>query len=357
MKKLSIFLCLITMFVFFPFSTGCSIAGNFGGDSSEIGVINSSDSEAQDADDFTYKKVGNTIQITGVKNTSITSANVPDKIKNLDVTSFSANAFKNCNKLQSITIPSGVTGIENECFLGCTSINMVIIKNLANWCSIRFGFSYDYNHPFSSSGSGKLFIQYGNDKPQELTEISIPNDIIALYGTFQGCNNITKVTFNSEIVVGACSFYGCVNLSTITTSSGSRTITNIGDYAFADCKKLTSISLTGVTHIGLKAFMKSGLTSVVIPATATELSEEVFSECADLTSAQITFSDRLTYIPDMCFNKCGKLNSFTAGNSGKLTNIGYRAFYECSSLNSISGFDSWSGNISDGNSYFQNCLS
>ena len=84
----------------------------------------------------------------------------------------------------------------------------------------------------------------------------------------------------------------------------------IGDYAFAGCRSLTSLTLpSSVTEIGHKAFWDcSGLTSLTLPSSVTEIGYYAFLGCSGLTSL-----------------------SFPSG----ITSIGYNAFSGCSGLTSI----------------------
>ena len=65
--------------------------------------------------------------------------------------------------------------------------------------------------------------------------------------------------------------------------------TSIGDYAFEECKSLTSVVIpNSVTSIGNDAFSRcSSLTTIVAPSSVISILDSVFSECSSLTSAVI----------------------------------------------------------------------
>ena len=59
---------------------------------------------------------------------------VPEKVKASDgveypVTAFGDNAFKECRKLKSITIPSSVTSLGNSCFYKCSGLTSITIPS------------------------------------------------------------------------------------------------------------------------------------------------------------------------------------------------------------------------------------
>ena len=80
-------------------------------------------------------------------------------------------------------------------------------------------------------------------------------------------------------------------------------VKKIGDWAFADCTGLTSVSLPAATKIGDWAFNKcTGLTSVSLPA-ATEIVGRAFRSCSGLTRLQLG-STPPTYVRSEAFTGC-----------------------------------------------------
>lgn len=65
-------------------------------------------------------------------------------------------------------------------------------------------------------------------------------------------------------------------------------MTSIGEGAFCDCSRLTSVTIpAGVTEIGELAFAGSGLTSAEIPQGVTCVETAVFEGCKSLTRVTI----------------------------------------------------------------------
>lgn len=75
----------------------------------------------------------------------------------------------------------------------------------------------------------------------------------------------------------------------------------------------------------------SGLTSVTIPKSVTEIGDWAFNKCAGLTS--ILIPESVTSIGSCAFVGCTGLTSITIPSG--VTEIGFCAFYECSSLKSV----------------------
>lgn len=178
---------------------------------------------------------------------TLTSVTFP---KNL--TSIGMYAFCLCNGLTSITIPDGITNIEGAVFMECRGLTSVTIPN-----SVEI-IGADAFYGCSS-----------------LTSIDIPNSVANIEGeAFYGCSSLTSLTIPSSVAsIGTKTFKGCSSLTTINIPNS---ITSIGEYAFDGCRKLTSIAIPkGVKLIGEQAFANCDeLTDVYCMA---EILSKVFS--------------------------------------------------------------------------------
>lgn len=80
-------------------------------------------------------------------------------------------------------------------------------------------------------------------------------------------------------------------------------VTEIGDYAFCDCENLKSVTIgNSVEKIYNNAFDGCGLTSVIIPDSVTYIGNEAFMSCQELTSIHIP--DSVTHVGDAAFLGC-----------------------------------------------------
>ncbi len=162
------------------------------------------------------------------------------------------------------------------------------------------------------------------------------------------------------------------NISKVKIENG---VTNIGEYAFYNCKSLTSITIPdSVTIIGNKAFCNcSSLASITIPKSVTSIGVWAFAWCKSLTS--ITFPeivpsigrDAFSYTPWLEAERKenplvivngtlidGKTCSDDVVIPDSVTSIGSNAFYGHYSLTSITIPDSVT---SIGYAAFDNCSS
>ena len=122
-------------------------------------------------------------------------------------------------------------------------------------------------------------------------------------------------------------------LDTIITAIIEDGVTSIGDYAFCDCDKLTSISIpNSVESIGEVTFGNChSLISVTIPAGVNNIPFSAFTRCNSLTN--ITLPDSLKSIENYAFNSCSSLISITIPEG--IRSIGVDAFENCTELREI----------------------
>ena len=143
-------------------------------------------------------------------------------------------------------------------------------------------------------------------------------------------NLFNNKVYTSNDEIGEYAFAYCSGLTSLTLPVG---ITSIGEFAFSGCSGLTSLTLpAGITSIGEYAFYGcSGLTSLNLPAGITEIGESTFSDCSGLTS--LTLPDGITSIGISAFAYCSGLTSLNL--PAGITSINYGAFLDCSGLTSL----------------------
>lgn len=121
--------------------------------------------------------------------------------------------------------------------------------------------------------------------------------------------------------------------------------------AFSNCAGLTGIKLPeGITEIGASAFRSTGLASITLPSTVTEINSFAFSDCEKLEVIKIPSG--VTEISSSAFKNCKGLKSIELPDS--ITSIGSEMFYGCESLKSVK---IPAGVTSIGSSAFKNCTS
>lgn len=163
-------------------------------------------------------------------------------------------------------------------------------------------------------------------------EAVIPEGVISIGDwAFYDCKSLTSVIIPEGVRhIGYRAFYNCSNIASITIPRGVKSIYN---EAFKGCKKMTKADLPeGLKDIGSRLF--SGctlLTSMTIPKGVTAIGANTFEGCTSLKTVSIPES--VTYIGDSAFRGCSTLSKVTIPEN--VMYIGDKLFDGCESLSAI----------------------
>lgn len=285
------------------------------------------------------------------RNSGLKSVTIPESVK-----SIGRSAFSDCSNLTSVTIPESVTSIGDYTFGGCTGLTSITIpKSVTSIGDGAFNLVNNviYNGSLSGSAWGAkcingyiedgLVYKDGSKKillgcsSSRTGNVSIPNTVkhINEYAFYE-CKSLTSVIIPEGVTdIGKRAFCECDSLKRMTIP---RSVTSIGEETFWFCNGLTSIILPeNITSISKSTFAGChSLASISIPQSVTTIGEGALFGCESLTS--ITIPDGVTSISDDAFEDCSGLISVTIPEG--VTNIGSGAFSGCSSLTSVTIPDS-----------------
>ncbi len=212
-------------------------------------------------------------------------------------------AFKSCRELTSITIPNGVTNIGDSAFEACTGLISITIPN---------GVTKIGNRMFKDC--------------MRLTSITIPDTVISIGDyAFDICSALKSVIIgNSVTSIGTNAFWGCMELESVTIPNS---VTSIGTNAFYLCTNLTYNIYDKAKYLGNESNKYLYLIEADASTRSIHESTKIIGSHAFATRTGVTS----IVIPD------------------SVTNIGYDAFYNCTSLTSVT-FENTTGWLRDGQS-------
>lgn len=256
---------------------------------------------------------------------SIPSVHIPSS-----VTQIGNSAFVNCGALTNITIPKSVTSIGSDVFFTCYSLAQIKVE--------------EGNPNYDSRNNCNAIIETAtNTLLQGSKNTVIPSTVttIAPYAFSYGATPNHLVIPKSVTYLDYRSFYMCYNLAKIEVESGNPVfdsrdncnaiIETASNNLVLGCA--STIIPNSVTGIGDYAFYGcSELKAIVIPDKVEQIGYGAFYGCHNATSLHL--GSGLKSIGDYAFNGCSMLTSVVIPDN--VESIGYCAFMFCRSISYIS---------------------
>lgn len=270
---------------------------------------------------------------------ALTSVTIPG-----NVASIGNYAFDSCSGITDITIMNGVKSIGQFAFDWCSSLENISVSDSVMSIGDQAFHATPYYNEDSNWENNVLYINNHLIKANSISgEYAVKSGTksIAEYAFFY-CD-ITNITIpDSTSSISNKAFYGCSGLTEVKIP---KSVTNIGDYVFGCCFGLTSISVAednpaycsenGVLYNREKTEIicfpiKKSDTSFTIPKGVTTIANGAFADCGKLTG--VTIPNTAEIIGDEAFHTCGSLKSIIIPEG--VTKIGRRSFYDCSDMTS-----------------------
>lgn len=280
--------------------------------------------ESEDSDDFVINDENVLTEYTGDSELVV----IPDGIQAIDEYAFSGK-----ENVKKVVIPASVTYINSSAFENCSSLNDFEVAEDNEEYYTEDGVIYDKKadsqlvlFPCGRDGAYSVpdtvkTIGDGAFYTSRLESLEIPASVETIgSGIVDYCSFLTTITVSEDNAIYSSSdgiVYDKSQTRLVIVPPGisgehtiPNTVTELEDFAFYSCYKLTKINLPGK----LKT-----------------LPMGVFAGCSGLKTIQLP--DRLETIEDRAFIGCTSLESITIPED--LTNFGAYVFTQCTSLQSI----------------------
>ena len=175
---------------------------------------------------------------------TITSATIPSNIEGIPVKAIGNEAFRDCSKLKTISLPKGLEEIGYRAFSDCSSLEKIFI-------------------PKTVVRTGKYYGQPG--------------------AWFWGCEKLKEIILEegtSRIIEGSFSGISSSYKMVIPES-----VKEIGERAFANSKGIKKVTYGEPTTVG----------TIVIPQTVKSIGESAFYDCSELENVKWPSGSSIDY--------------------------------------------------------------
>lgn len=300
-----------------------------------------------------------------------------------------AEAFRNCDKLTSVTIkstwlgsamfqsagltsvtiPSTVktiygTGLFTECTsLTTATVNLTVAANASiSTATSKMFYKCTALTTVTIGDNVKMFGTSMFEGCSSLTSAGIKMGAVETFGTtvFKSCTSLTQFDLSSVTKFGGGStFSGCTSLTKVVLNDG---VTSIGGSIFENCEKLVTVQCydakskttlgaekevnlpSALTTLGGNTFSGcKSVTKITVPASVTKVANTDFKNCASLK--ELYLYAKITSLANSLFacsssNDLSKLEKIVINDA--ITDFGYSIWEGCSSLKTIQCYDSTS---------------
>ena len=258
------------------------------------------------------------------------------------VTKIGRCAFQRCLNLASVTLPEGVEEIGDHAFQRCSKLEAVNLPDSVThlgrnpFAGSPVTLSLSASHPalelredvLIEKSTGKLlsFPCVGSEPAYE-----IPGDIREIGEfAFAYCKDLFTLTIPANVEIAENAFYRNEAIEEVALPEG---LTVIKENTFWGCINLKTVEIpNSVTEIGAFAFdCCQAMETLTFPKSLVTLGEGAFQGC--LALREVTVPSAIGIIPARAFDACIRLERVEIQEG--ITQIAPYAFYDCEMLQAV----------------------
>lgn len=209
---------------------------------------------------------------------ALTVVELPDSTESVD-----HSAFNHCVALETVTIGSGIKSIGEQAFLGCTALTSVTID--AYEAAVTLGSDV---FPYSTTVAYRALTDdsvLGTWQSGSVTATLYGSGLLSITGSGEMANYGTNYFSGAYVTSAPWGSYSR-GITAVEIGSG---VTSVGQYAFYNCKNLSSVALpNSVTSISYGTFDScTSLTTLNMGGKVTSWGGDAFYGCTNLTTVNV----------------------------------------------------------------------
>lgn len=195
------------------------------------------------------------------------------------------DAFADCASLTSVSLPASLHSVATNCFRDADSLTAI---EVAEGCRRYFddgGVLYGYGDPYEGESEALVLYAYPAGSGRTSYTVLDGTEIIRA-DAFWNAARLTAVRLPETLVtIEAGAFTGCGFTSIVIPDS----VTELSDNVFQTCDQLAEVSLgAGVTELNSGLFYScDSLTTFTVPAQVTSIADDAFDGCDSLEAFEV----------------------------------------------------------------------
>ncbi len=240
------------------------------------------------------------------------------------------NAFDGCRALKTVRLGQFVDSEQNSVgdeYFGTLTVGRHAFRDCVALDTITmYGGTFDAADYYEINSQRRITTLYDEAflGCVKLGSIDLYEVRVSGSGVFRNCTGLRNVTLSEHTVIGDYMFEGCTSLNNVNYSAES-----VAPYAFKDCTALTALGLAdSVKNIGAGAFYNTKISELALPNGDVTIGADAFAHCANLTSVSLSGKTHISMSTRSPFVGCTQFSAYNLRGASEFYTVTDGILYE-----------------------------